>query len=64
MIIIIYIVKKKKSFYYEDVWSLKYLPKFKWNNLTEKLAYDLRMRKERLNVQLKKSTKKKEFYVE
>lgn len=39
---------KKRSFYAEDLWCIKYLPKFKWENLTEKLAYDARMRKEKL----------------
>lgn len=27
-------VQKKGTFYSEDVWNLKYLPKFKWHNLT------------------------------
>lgn len=38
-------VNKKNSFYSEDLWSIKYLPKFKWDNLTEKFAYDAKMRK-------------------
>jgi ESF2/ABP1 family protein len=32
-------VHKKGSFYNEDVWNLKYLPKFKWHHLTERLAH-------------------------
>lgn len=38
-------INKKNSFYSEDLWSIKYLPKFKWSNLTEKFAYDAKMRK-------------------
>ncbi len=56
-------VNKKKSYYSEDVWCMKYLPKFKWENLTEKLAYDARIRKEKLNLELKKENKKKDFYI-
>ena len=43
---------------------MKYLPKFKWENLTEKLAYDARIRKEKLNLELKKENKKKDFYMQ
>ncbi len=32
-------VSKKGNFYSEDVWNLKYLPKFKWHHLTERLAH-------------------------
>ncbi len=46
------IVNKKGSFYAEDLWCIKYLPKFKWENLTEKLAYDARVRKEKLNAEI------------
>lgn len=33
-------VQKKHNFYSEDVWNLKYLPKFKWHHLTERLAHE------------------------
>lgn len=29
---------KKSSFYHDDIWNLKYLSKFKWDNLTEMQA--------------------------
>ena len=29
---------KKRSYYHDDIWNIKYLPKFKWTNLTEKLG--------------------------
>ena len=32
--------KKRHNLYRDDTWNLKYLSKFQWNNLTEKLAYD------------------------
>ena len=34
---------KKRSYYYDDIWNIKYLPKFKWNHLTEQLAYELKV---------------------
>jgi len=29
---------KKGSYYYDDVWNIKYLPKFKWHHLTEQIG--------------------------
>ena len=29
---------KKRGFYYDDLWNIKYLPKFQWTHLTEKLG--------------------------
>ena len=36
--------KKRKNHFHDDLWVLKYLSGFKWHNLTEKLAYDQKMR--------------------
>lgn len=32
--------KKRSSFYY-DIWNIKYLSKFKWDDLTEEIGMDL-----------------------
>ncbi len=29
---------KKRSFYHDDMWTIKYLKGFKWRHLTEKLG--------------------------
>ncbi len=29
---------KRRSAYHYDLWSLKYLPKFKWDHLTEEIG--------------------------
>ncbi|KRX06079.1 hypothetical protein PPERSA_01157 [Pseudocohnilembus persalinus] len=54
-------VNKKNSFYSEDLWSIKYLPKFKWNNLTEKFAYDAKMRKQKMAQQMIMAKKERDF---
>ena len=33
-----------KAKYAHDLWSLRYLPKFKWENLNEKFEYDRKVR--------------------
>lgn len=57
-------VQRKKGFYSDDLWTIKYLPKFKWENLTEKLAYDQRVRKEKMQTEMSQEKKKQEFYME
>lgn len=31
---------KKRSYYHDDLWNIKYLPKFRWTHLTEKIGED------------------------
>lgn len=55
-------VSKKGNFYSEDLWNIKYLPKFKWHHLTERLAHEERLKKERLKVELEMERKVEDFY--
>jgi len=55
---------KKGSYYHDDIWSMKYLPRFKWNNLTEKLAYDSQVRKKRLHAEISQANREANFYIE
>ena len=32
--------KKRHNLFYDDIWNIRYLSKFKWSHLTEKLQYD------------------------
>jgi ESF2/ABP1 family protein len=41
---------KKRSFYHDDMWNLKYLKGFKWDHLTEKFAYERRVREAKLRA--------------
>lgn len=41
---------KKGSFYHDDVWNLKYLKHFKWDYLTEKMAYEKRVKEMKLRA--------------
>lgn len=55
---------KKGSYYHDDIWTMKYLPRFKWSNLTEKLAYDSAVRKKKLQQELTQVKKETNFYLE
>ena len=41
----------------EDLWAIKYLRGFEWKHLTEKKAYDARVRDEKLRVEFSASQK-------
>jgi len=52
---------KKKSFYSEDVWNIRYLPKFQWENLLEKIDTD---ENEHCNPKLSVTKKERNYYAE
>lgn len=41
---------KKRNFYHDDMWNLKYLKGFRWDHLTEKFAYERRVREAKLRA--------------
>ena len=55
---------KKGSFYHDDIWNIKYLKNFKWDYLTEKLAYERRVMENKLNLALMQSKKSNAEIVE
>jgi ESF2/ABP1 family protein len=46
------ISNQKRNVHYGDLWNLKYLNKFKWEHLTERVAYERRVREQKLRVEL------------
>jgi ESF2/ABP1 family protein len=53
---------ERKGTHSEDLWSLRYLKGFKWDMLTEKVAYERRVREQKLRVEMAgASRQKKEF---
>lgn len=54
---------KKSNYYYDDIWNLKYLPKFKWIHLTEQLAYERQQRARRLQLEMTKAKTEVDLYL-
>jgi ESF2/ABP1 family protein len=54
---------KKGSYNYYDTWNIRYLPKFKWDNLTERIEYDRRVRAAEFNQKLSQSKKEHDFII-
>jgi len=53
-----------KSYYYrDDIWNIKYLSKFKWFNLTEKMVYAKAVRSKRLRMGISQNKRIGEEYM-
>ncbi|KAI1502377.1 Pre-rRNA-processing protein ESF2 [Biscogniauxia marginata] len=55
---------KKSSYYRDDIWALKYLKGFKWNNLTEQIASEAAERASRMRAEISKSTREAKDFVQ
>ena len=54
----------KSHFYHDDIWNLKYLKKFKWDYLTEKFAYERRVRENKLKASMMQAKRSNAEFVE
>ena len=55
---------KGRGFYASDLWNIKYLKHFKWHHLTEKIAYEKRLRAIQLRSELHDNKKAIESYLQ
>ncbi|KAL7068341.1 hypothetical protein ACR3K2_11960 [Cryptosporidium serpentis] len=56
--------KKRHNRWRDDIWCLRYLPKFKWHNLIEHHRYKKAVRKVKLQARLSQVQKENNFYIE
>ncbi|XP_057482595.1 pre-rRNA-processing protein esf2-like isoform X2 [Actinidia eriantha] len=54
---------KKRSTFYYDIWNIKYLSKFKWDNLTEEIAYKNAIREQKLALEISAAKRERDFYL-
>lgn len=54
---------RKRSTFYYDLWNIKYLSKFKWDNLTEEIAYKNAVREQKLAMEYSAAKREKNFYL-
>ena len=54
---------KRRSAHYSDLWNIRYLPKFKWDNLMEEIEYQKAAREQRQRLELEMAKKERDFYM-
>ncbi|TRM68548.1 hypothetical protein BD626DRAFT_394962 [Schizophyllum amplum] len=53
---------KKGTRWHDDIWTMKYLPKFKWNMLTEQVAHEAAIHTAKMRTELQQSrTEQREY---
>ncbi|KAL9884940.1 uncharacterized protein ACN427_011578 [Glossina fuscipes fuscipes] len=53
---------RKRSQFYDCLWSMKYLPRFKWYHLTERMNYEQAVYKQRLMNEVSQARKETTFF--
>ncbi|KAI8501422.1 Activator of basal transcription 1 [Branchiostoma belcheri] len=55
---------RRRSPFYGDLWSIKYLHRFKWTHLSEQLAYERAVREQRMRTEILQAKKETKFFEE
>ena len=55
--------KKRHNMNREDLWLIKYLPKFKWDYLTEKKMYNQKVREQRMRAEDSQNKREMNYYI-
>ncbi|XP_061470304.1 activator of basal transcription 1 [Rhineura floridana] len=56
-------VRRKSQFHY-DLWNMKYLHRFKWTHLSERLAYERQVRQQRMRAEVSQAKRETNFYLQ
>ncbi|OWF34937.1 activator of basal transcription 1-like [Mizuhopecten yessoensis] len=54
---------KKSSQWYDELWNIKYLHRFKWAHLNERLAYEKEVRKQRMRTAISQVKRQAQFHI-
>ena len=55
---------KKRTKCYDELWNMKYLPKFKWAHLNERLAYEKAVHQQRMRTEISQVKKETNFFID
>lgn len=58
------IATRKSSPFYDISWSIKYLPRFKWIHLSERLTYEKAVHRQKLQSEISQARKEAAFFQE
>ena len=54
----------KRKEYHDMLWNIKYLPRFKWTHLRERIEYERMMHNQRMRTEIAQVKKETEHYIE
>jgi ESF2/ABP1 family protein len=54
---------RRRSAHYYDLWTIKYLPKFKWDQLTEEINYQRAVKDQRMAAEVSAAKRERDFYL-
>lgn len=57
-------VGKKRCKWREELWNLKYLHRFKWAHLNERLAYEKAVHAQRMRTEISQAKREANFYIQ
>ncbi|XP_074597648.1 uncharacterized protein LOC141852519 [Brevipalpus obovatus] len=55
---------KRRSVYYDSIWSIKYLHRFKWHHLKEQIGHERALDDRRLRFEIDQARKETNFFLE
>lgn len=55
---------KRRNVYFDSIWSIKYLHRFKWHHLKETIIQQRALNEQRLRFELEQARKETNFYLE
>lgn len=55
---------RKRSRFHHDLWNMKYLHRFKWTHLSERLAYERQVRQQRMRAEVSQAKRETNFYLQ
>lgn len=58
------IATRKSSKFYDILWVMKYLPRFKWVHLSERLTYEKAVHRQKLQTEISQARKETAFFQE